>query len=323
MVQLSRPIATNQNGPPVKPPPGLEKIRAEVVLVTPEMAREWVERCNFEDRQRSLRQWHIMELAEAIKRGELELSLVKFSVFEGREYLIDGQHRLWSIFVSKVPAVLVVSWEEKPSMREVAYSYIRTDNNMTRSFADARKATAADASSGLTVQQFDKMGAAATLILMGFEAVTSPTKSIVSRDKGARLAAVHKWAPDAQMYFEAITGAPKSLRAPLRNAGCLAVGTITMRYSVEKAAVFWKTVAGNDQLRRDSPEQALVHLLTTKNTNEMSRAGWARAVASCWNAYLANKNLPRVVPTDIRIPINIEGGSPYDGKQIILPGTEG
>lgn len=102
---------------------------AELVLITPELAEEWLGKNH---RNRNLRPTKVRTLAQAIAAGDWMVTGegVKFDV-TGR--LIDGQHRLSAIVEADAPAAMFVFRNLNPDVQMVI------DTGAKRSAADALK----------------------------------------------------------------------------------------------------------------------------------------------------------------------------------------
>lgn len=81
-----------------------DTITSEVMLVTPELAEEWLGK---NSHNRPVRQKRVDDLAAAIKRGEWKMNgdAIRFSK---TDVLLDGQHRLWAIVMAEQPVESLV-----------------------------------------------------------------------------------------------------------------------------------------------------------------------------------------------------------------------
>jgi len=82
-------------------------LRTEVRTVSPELAREWLDRKN--NKNRPLSRQSVAHLARAIERGEWQLTHQGIA-FDEDDVLIDGQHRLAAIEKSGTPVQMSVTY---------------------------------------------------------------------------------------------------------------------------------------------------------------------------------------------------------------------
>ena len=112
------------------------KITTEAVLVTPEMARQWLEG---NVHNRTIRDSVVHRYAEDMKTGRWGLTHQGIA-FDGDGRLIDGQHRLWAIVESDTSVWLMVSRDVPESTQQ----YI--DEGVPRSAVDVLKLADPDSS---------------------------------------------------------------------------------------------------------------------------------------------------------------------------------
>lgn len=287
--------------------------RSEIETFTPDRAQQMLTTCRYE-RQRAVRAHHVTALAEAMQRGVFQLSEIQVYYVGDRGYLINGQHRLHAIIESGIPQVLNVVRVTVDSEEEVAEAYSSFDRPLTRSFSDVYSAHGLSDELGVIPSLLTKAGSAVSVIRAGFQ----PTISWSARAPDIRVALLRAWADDARAYFSAITAADSLYAKRLEAAGVCAVGLVTFRYRPDLATQFWTSVAGNDGLRRESPEQALIKFLieTKVGTGGVSSAKLSRAVAAAWNASYDRRDLKILKVFDQTAPILIKG-TPYNGKQVV------
>jgi hypothetical protein len=97
--------------------------RVEVVVVTPEMASEWL---NHNTHNRNVYQRNVDELVGIIERGEWQLTNDAIA-FDDRGTLLNGQHRLWAIIITEKPQPLLVM-RDVNSESQLAYDQGRKRN---------------------------------------------------------------------------------------------------------------------------------------------------------------------------------------------------
>lgn len=153
--------------PPLRPasPSTQTNIRTSVELVTPEIARAWL---NHNIDNRRLRDKEVQELAADLRRGDFPVTSdgIGFDIYNR---MINGQHRCYGIILADVPATLVVVRGLAPEAQG------RIDVGTKRSVADALKIAGYEAKNGLV------LGAACKLLLVWEQGlIHEPHKVIVT-----------------------------------------------------------------------------------------------------------------------------------------------
>jgi hypothetical protein len=300
------------------------KIKAGIVQITPRMAREWLAEYRYEF-QRVIRPTHVEYLASEMIAGRFEVCQITFCDFNGRLFLVDGQHRLHAIANSGTPIEQFVYTEPANSFDEVAENYYRRDIGITRSEADMHKPAQLEKRTGLTPTKICAVSSAAKLIMGGFAPGVFSVKLPYQRSRDIRKNAILDLSDSATVYFESIYDNSTLIQKALLRFACVSVGIVTSRYAPEIATAFWKEVALNDGLRKGAPAKALIESYLLRPTNNLSPAYQARLIAAAWNAYYEKRGLSHLVLTKETMirPIRI-CGTPYNGKKVLkwTPGYE-
>lgn len=99
----------------------------DVVLVTPEMAAQWLDKCNTHNRP--VKWMRVKQYAGAIRRGEWKLNgdAIRFDI---NNVLLDGQNRLWAVVEAEIPITTLVATDLPSDTQDTMDSGIR------RSFSD-------------------------------------------------------------------------------------------------------------------------------------------------------------------------------------------
>lgn len=100
--------------------------RAEVMLITPELAKE-IYATSLGNR--TIRKWYVSLLASAIRRGEWRVTSQGLG-FDADGHIIDAHHRILAIIEAGVAVEMLVSF----GLRADAYEVI--DTGITRNYAD-------------------------------------------------------------------------------------------------------------------------------------------------------------------------------------------
>lgn len=109
---------------------------AEVVTITPEMAREWLERLS--PKQRRVRPRHVARLVKSHQAGDFMLNGAPI-ILDELGFVIDGQHRLWMVVESGIPVtILVVSGVSPQAFMTLDDGSKRTGSDMLRADGEER-----------------------------------------------------------------------------------------------------------------------------------------------------------------------------------------
>lgn len=258
------------------------KPRTEIVLITPEIATEWLEN-NHNNRPISDRT--VARYAEDMRAGKWTLNgeSIKFDV-NGK--LIDGQNRLFAAFEHKVSFRTLVTRD----LPEEAFATIDT----------GRKRTASDAMhfAGLNVSNKTHIAAAVRLIngyrtgklAVKNSGMTNADILMFLRDEPGIIAMVSKV---KHAMGKALGGMVSPISAVLYLA--------SRRLNVEE---FLEKVGSGEGLAKNSPMLTLRNkLLTSVNRKDATERFWSIVIA--WNAYVSGRQLQVIrVPQD---PPSIEG----------------
>jgi hypothetical protein len=276
-------------------------------LITPALAHEILGTAKYDD-QRTLREGKVDQYAEAMRRGEFELDTIKIACYDGKRYLINGQHRLHAIVKANLPIAQFLLEYDAPSLEAVHKAYQRTDIGAARNIRDLIRTMDDLKALGLNASETALIGTAALHILSGFRGVSiGTTLSTYERSETMRLRGIEHWAEEGLAFYEATRAS-----APLfRNGAVLAVGLVTFRYAEAQASLFWKQVAENNCLVPKTGPWHLLRLLQAKQRGQGANT-YSKKVASCWNAFIAGVEFkgPMVKNPDASIEIR---GTPYKG----------
>lgn len=292
---------------------------ATVMVVTPEVANEWLMNKRYEH-QRNVRPYQVRFLAEEMRRGSFKQDTpIEFCIIDEDEHLTDGQHRLSALVLCGIPQRFVVIKRIMDSLDAAALDYTRTDKNILRTIAEDYKTLSLETELGLTATQVNNLGSAVLLIARNFNKATNNKSKLHPDD---RLQLMREYNQAYGDYLEVIAGCRREIRHRLERGATLGVALVTFRYSAlvfgsTRIETFWNGVAMDDGLRANDPRKvANRHLIeygmiggsgtTLKST---SPAFSARYLATCFNAYLSNRNTNYVKP-DQKKPIYIMG-SPW------------
>lgn len=298
------------------------------MMVTPEIASRWLSECRFAG-QRPTKASHVAFLAECMRRGEFETGQLVFRSWNGRRFLIDGQHRLLAVVATGIPQAMTTVECIVPSFEDVQTAYARLDRGSVRSMQDVLGAFGLDEALDLTRTQIGWFAAAIVIVGNGFARRGGGKGGVVAylrRSAETRERLMRQFDGPARSYLAAIAASPHSISKRLSTAPVMGVGLVTFKHAAHRADIFWRLVARNDGLRAGEPAHALVNFLIDKPVIGLGEAYYSRAVAAAWNAFWDERELRLIRPADETKPIKI-AGTPYDGDDNItlvkdMPGID-
>ena len=277
----------------------------DIVEVSPETAERWLE-SQFEG-QRRLRDHHVYLLAQEMESGNfIPHSSVVFADYNGKSYLIDGQHRLRAVTLYGKTVRMPVLRRKAASMREVQEWYSSIDQGLRRTAGDAIRAQGLAEELSLTERQAARLGGAVRQIATGFLDATAG----IGEAKRARVRArsnafvsglMRKWSKEAQTYFSLIQGGEQSNYYLFERAPVMACALLTLKHVPEKARDFWSGAARDDGLtRHDARKRFLIWL----RDNKEKPSDTARGFAVVWRAFLDDSEV-KLIRIDSTKPIDI------------------
>lgn len=284
-------------------------VTAEVTTITPEVADRMLAEFRYGG-QRQLRMWWVRELAHELELGRLAPCAIDVGHIIGSGepgLLLNGQHRLTAICTVRKSATMIVIHHFLSSQKEVEQLYRRIDRGKTRPLADT-VGPELSASTQLSRGHIRLAGAACKLIAGDFK----PQFQALTRSLDDQVAAVEEWGEIIRIYLDLLNGAQKPLDKRMFRSAVMGVALVTLRHQTDKAREFWRHVALNDGLRAGSPAQTLVNSLIGPGSESWrcTAPEQARKVAACWNAFYEGRDMARVKPASISVPITILG-TPY------------
>lgn len=285
----------------------------DIVMLTGEQAARYIQAWSY-DGQRRLSRSHIESLTGAILREELTRLELHLAYLDGRELLVDGQHRLHA-FVRvtaqerpdlTLPTLIVRHFCE--SEEDVARLFATYDRNKVRTFNDIFDAMGTGVAAGLTSDDRRYLSYAVPLLMSGFATSKSGSgQALWARSAQVRAQVIDNWALEGAAYFETIRGTTREIRGLMRRAAVVAVAVETLRYQEPRARVFWGRVAAGTGLEVGDPEHTLLTFLRNIPTTRYAPWLYARYVAGAWNAAYREERLARLSVRNADVPILILG----------------
>lgn len=232
-------------------------------------------------------------------------------------FLADGQHRLWGVLKSGATIRCVVQTILCDTMEDVQEEYRNTDIGTMRTPADLFRAAGIDIA--LPVSAINGYHAALGLIISAFMSPDNFRKELSNRNLRNEL--FHIYADSFHNYREVTGHVGAEMRGHTMRSGVMAVGIMTMHYCRESASEFWQSVASNNGLMRGDPRHTLANFIIGTPSNMHPSRHYARYVIAAWNAAQEQRQLTRLMPSDVTQPPYI-AGTPYDGHNIYAPYAE-
>lgn len=242
---------------------------AEVVRVTPDLAREWLDR---NTKNRNIRKATVARYARDMASGDWHMTgePIKFSA---SGVLLDGQHRLTAVATAGVPVDLLV---------------VRNLNDVAQAVMDTGdKRTASDALSLLGESHTALLAAAARLGI-----------SIERGRMDGRMEVTHSEVVDYVADNPDLRDAVAFVQPLARRTDCLpavmAHTTLILgRIDRQAVAQFWLDAAEKVGLAYGDPVIALTNRFAEarRNRERLSHAAYLSAIYRAWNARRAGSQL--------------------------------
>ena len=307
-------------------------IRATVEEVTPELASIYLQILEYGG-QRKVRQAHVERLSNEMRRGTFRPgTMIETMAFGGREYLINGQHRLHAVIESGTTQVFTIQQTVVNSMEEIAFAYGRTDIGLKRTSGDMYSALDLAGRLHLPSRAITDLSGAIGFMIGGFTrtgfmagmAGAVPPETIIDR--------MALYAPHMITYWDIAANCQRSIRAGAFRAATLSVALLTLRFTAPQAtekqlpsvADFWAGVIHDDGITATDPRKfAMRHIRdTTMSMNGRATSGRivvgpaysCRYLASCFKAYMEGRQVRLVKVLDEAAPFEVYG-APIDQEK--------
>lgn len=268
------------------------------------------------DRQRPLRSATVANYSRQMNTGQWQpASVIRYAVLDGKEYLIDGQHRLQAIVDSSTVQEFVCVYSTVASDEELAALYASIDRGLSRTPFDQLHAIGLDDYYGWNQTTTNMIATAVNFIAGGFNESVGRAKL-----SGLELAEmIETYAVAAEQYVWLYDNTASSvIRAGFRRRATASVALVTLKQSVVvyggHVNDFWLAIANDSPMKTGDPRKlALHHLMLSRVTGGASRGDRrytsyysSRYIANCFNAFVEKRSLKmtRVSETS---PIRING----------------
>jgi hypothetical protein len=274
-----------------------------MVKVTPALARKYCQDSIWHG-QRSLREWHVKELAETMRRGEFtEGTQVHFARYREKLHNINGMHTLHAVIESNQSIELSILTTVCDSEQEIAELYARHDRHLGRTLSDAYEAHGLSERFAMSKTQIGQVDAAVAVILNGFSGNRKKGYDMRSTDERTRL--INEYAPLGKRFLDTIKRCPTGSHAALRNAAVMSVGMLTFARNPEKAREFWTQVALGDGLTIGDPRKTLMQWLVANPAKKVGTEVRSRIVTQAWHSFLKGAQVRRFKMPEGHEPVEV------------------
>jgi hypothetical protein len=295
----------------------LDHFRSYVTNVSAAKARDILETRNW-GRQRNLNtRWVEMLRMAMLKRELTFLTLAYAELPDGRQYLIDGQHRLAAL--SQIDGYVLpaqVTVHRVNDEAALGALYLTYDRPKTRTPDVGLRAMGVFEETEAPEQFVKRMGPSALIVESGFSrSVRTRGNSLVERSQ-----IVQSWLPEIGRYHDLLLGtdAPRESKRTLLRAAVGSVALATLRDQPASAEMFWSRLASQEMLAADDPRRTLMNwlratTLTTRGRNGMSEITYCLYVVGAWNAFFEGRSLKLLKVVDTKSAVRL-GGTRFTGS---------
>lgn len=265
------------------------RAKSFVSLVTPSEAQRIIDTARFE-RQRPASKQRIERLAaEMVARRFIQGTQIFFAIFpDGTEALLNGQHTMGAIVLSGLHQFLTITKQPVADLEEAGRIYAVFDTHSARSMRDAMKGMG---------RSDDIPMAASVLAAVGVISMDFTDNSRLFIPRLDRIDNVENYRDEAELFAEAIAGAPTENVAIARRSGLLAVALYTIKHQPDMAFEFWRAFARDDGLANGNPAKALLRWCNNNiATGKVARIAHCHAAAAAWNAAFRGEKRSHLAP---------------------------
>ena len=269
----------------------------EVEMISPKQAAEYLD--GTFKRNRPI----MMEVArmyqQRIESGDFLTAtpIVFASVANGEDdlVLVDGQHRLAGLSRGKKSLRFTVVTYYLNNDEELGTLYGTLDIGRGRNLNDNVRAHDLSGDTGLTLQDATRLASAVNYVVF-----KRPAFQIKARDCGTfkeQIDRAKDWTEEAIWYFGLLKESPKPMKNIAATKAIIACAMITLRGYPSKARDFWRGVLMLENLSVQDVRYKLhmklvdVYSKGKKTQDRISPWGIASIIASCWNAYISNRQI--------------------------------
>lgn len=305
------------------PTADVKRLRSEVVVVDPAMAKTLRSSCHFE-RQRPINARNVERLAVEMRRGWfIPGTPIFFAVLpDGSMRIVNGNHTLEAVSEADVSLPLVFIYARVDDIEGAARIYASMDLQKMRTWSNALQALGLSGEVPMSNYVLPAIG----ILMAGFKADQTNVEATSSRT--ARFGKVDEYKEAAALLHASWTSAPLTNQRLLRRAAFMAVALETARYQPSTAVEFWGGAAKDDGLAANDPRKALLRYATNnKAMGAGERNSHCKAAGLAWNAFFAQRKLEVCKPNamgDFRLSgtpwHNGKPGKPLSERPLFVTG---
>jgi hypothetical protein len=272
----------------------LDHFRTYITNISAARAQTILDTLNW-PRQRDRNERWVEVLRLAILKGELTfLTLAYAELPNGRQYLLDGQHRLDALSRIEgraLPAQVTVHRVNDEAA--VGALYLTYDRPKVRTPDVGLRAMGVFDQTETPEMVVKRLSPGALLAHSGFS--RSIRTQGVSTTERSRI--VQSWLPEIDEYYRLLieADAPTATKRLLMRSPVAAVALVTMREQPMVAQSFWSKTASQEMLETNDPRRTLLLWLqqTTvfRGRQGMSEVTYCLYIANAWNAFFEGRPL--------------------------------
>lgn len=285
--------------------------------IGPDEAQTIVQQDNFGG-QRRLNQQFIQRLANAMWRGKfLDSSQIRLAALGGKRVLVDGQHRLWAVIMSKTTQRFVVTVTPVEKLEEIRELYAEIDQGRPRSYFEVYRSLDLHGKLNLKAGEVSKIGSAAPYVVGGFDREMMWKASKV---RDLRVTFIEDYANEARIVLDAIAKGSNKIRAKICMGPVFGVALVTATYKPRKCVEFWSGVADVSGLETRDPRFRFRDYLLSEDGKTRRNVEWSHLAANAWNSFVAGGTVRTMFVKTIKKAIRIRECPNYtSGSAIHLP----
>jgi len=306
-------------------------ISSSVRVIGPDEAAQMIQTMTYEH-QRNVNKAQVQRLATEMLQGRfLATTAIILAHYQDRTLLIDGQHRLHAVVLSRKPQVFTVIEHITETAERLAWLYGNTDNGRARKPADLFRPLQLKDQTGLSDASINIL-ATAVEFLANNMMYAKAGKGLSKAQKAEYIVA---YAPYMQQYLEATRNATKFARKASRRGYVVAVALLSFAHTAKdspemqrKVVTFWQGAVGATTTGQDARKGLYEHLVGSVMTTGNNSIGAdriampvpsSRYVIKCFNNYMDDVlKIPKLMRNvDIYAPIKMIG-VPADPKQWLV-----
>ena len=281
-----------------------DRTEDQQMVVTPAMAKQILD-CTYWN-MRDVRSQKLHDYQTLMEQGYWVSGMtIAIAVLNGKEYFVDGQHRLLALIEYGKPMSFKITRYFCSTREQVDTVYQITDQGAVKTKHDTMMSAGTAKNLEIAQHKLRRATSAVSLIYRKFGRSSNRLEGEAWQFANNPLIEAHilseTWGDAIRGYYEAIQGAMKEMtrrNGNLNRTICAAVGLITFRADSVKAFKFWKGVGRFYSLDEDDPRfVAGRYIMGTdmKREGAIPRYSHARAILACWNAFAQNRKLSRIM----------------------------